>query len=50
MLFYVIVLQLHILHLLKNSMTVKKGVALFKIASVKKLKIKGGGQEVALMV
>ena len=37
--------------LLKNSLTVKKGAALFKMVSVKKfVKSKGGGQEMAVMV
>jgi len=36
---------------LKNSLDVKKDVALFKMASVKKYcEIKGGGQEMAVMV
>ena len=38
-------------YLLKNSLAVKKGAALFKMASVKKnCEIKGGGQEMAVMV
>ena len=37
--------------LLKNRPTVKKGVSLFKMASVKKsCEIKGGSQEMAVMV
>jgi len=36
---------------LKNSLAVKKGAALFKMASVKKsCEIKGGDQEMAVMV
>ena len=39
------------MYLLKNSLAVKKGVALFKMASVKKsCEIKVGSQEMALMV
>ena len=35
----------------QNRLIVKKGVALFKMASVKKaVKSKGGGQEMAVMV
>ena len=42
---------MYILNLLKNSLAVKKGAALFKMASVKKsCQIKGGGQEMAVMV
>jgi len=37
-------------HLLKNRPTVKKGAALFKMASVKSCEIKGGSQEMAVMV
>ena len=40
-----------IYYLLNNSLAVKKGAALFKLASVKKsCEIKGGGQEMAVMV
>jgi len=40
-----------VLYLLKNSLAVKKGVALFKMACVKKsCEIKGGGQEMAVMI
>ena len=36
--------------MLKNSLAVKKGAALFKMASVKKLWNPRGGQEMAMMV
>ena len=47
----VIVLVAYLLccnYLLKNSLAIKKGVALFKMASVNK--IEGGSQEMAVMV
>ena len=34
----------------KQSCCKKKGVALFKMASVEKLQIKGGSQEMAVMI
>jgi len=37
-------------NLLKNSLAVKKGAALFKMASVKKVVKSKGGQEMAVMV
>jgi len=41
----------NVIYLLKNSLAVKQGAALFKMASVKKVvKSKGGGQEMAVMV
>ena len=41
----------HNRYLDKNSQAVKKGVALFKIASIKKsYEIQAGGQEMAVMV
>ena len=39
-----------LVYLLKNSPTVEKGAALFKMASIKNCEIKGRGQKMAVMM